>query len=144
MAKTPASVLAWIHLLRIQHKVQRRETAHLAEYNLTLPQFDALAQLQREQGITQQTLADRLLVTKGNVCGLMDRLVEQGLVERCSDPEDRRAHKINLTPKGKALIDNVLPVQRNLLVSQFAQLDSVKQKQLLDLLSELDRSLPDE
>ena len=144
MTKTPASVLAWIHLLRIQHKVQRRETAHLAEYNLTLPQFDALAQLQREQGITQQTLADRLLVTKGNVCGLMDRLVEQGLVERCSDPEDRRAHKINLTPKGKALIDNVLPVQRNLLVSQFAQLDSVKQKQLLDLLSELDRSLPDE
>ena len=144
MAKTPASVLAWIHLLRIHHKVQRRETAHLAEYNLTLPQFDALAQLRIEQGITQQTLADRLLVTKGNVCGLMDRLVEQGLVERCPDPEDRRAHKINLTSKGQALIDDVLPAQRSLLMSQFAQLDSAKQKQLLDLLSELDRSLSEE
>lgn len=88
MAQVQASVLAWIHLLRVHHQIQRRETAQLAQYNLTLPQFDVLVQLSREEGITQQCLADRLLVTKGNVCGLMDRMVEQGLVERRADPQD--------------------------------------------------------
>src|SRR5437764_11838434 len=91
-----AGILAWIHMLRITHKVQRCESAQLAEYNLTLPQFDVLAQLHREEGITQQSLADRLLVTKGNVCGLMDRMMEQDLVERREDPEDRRAYMLYL------------------------------------------------
>src|SRR6186997_830166 len=99
MATRQASVLAWLHLMRVHHQVQKAETAHLAQYNLTLPQFDVLAQLHTEEGITQQTLADRLLVTKGNVCGLMDRMVEQELVERRADPEDRRAYMLHLTPK---------------------------------------------
>lgn len=144
MAKARATVLAWLHLLRIQHKVNRRETAHLAEYNLTLPQFDVLAQLHREEGITQQTLADRLLVTKGNVCGLMDRMVEQGLVERRADPQDRRAYMLYLTPKGKALIQQILPAQNRLIDEQMGRLSPAKQKQLLDLLGELDRALPDD
>ena len=132
-----------LHLLRIQHKVHRRETAYLAQYNLTLPQFDVLVQLQREQGITQQTLADRLLVTKGNVCGLMDRMVEQGLVERRADPQDRRAYMLYLTAKGKALIQQVLPAQSRLIDEHLGKLSADKQKQLLDLLGELDRALPD-
>lgn len=144
MAHTQATVLAWIHMLRIQHKVHRRETAHLAEYNLTLPQFDVLAQLYREEGITQQCLADRLLVTKGNVCGLMDRMVEQGLVERRADPEDRRAYMLHLTPKGKALIHQVLSAQSRLIDDQLGKLSPDKQKQLLDLLGELDRALPED
>jgi DNA-binding MarR family transcriptional regulator len=143
MAGTPASVLAWIHMLRIRHKMQRRETAHLAEYNLTLPQFDVLAQLSREEGITQQCLADRLLVTKGNVCGLMERMVEQGLVERRQDPNDGRAYMLYLTPKGKALLNQVLPAHSRLIAGQIGRLEADKQKQLLDLLSELDRAIPD-
>lgn len=144
MAHTQATVLAWLHMLRIQHKVHRRETAHLAEYNLTLPQFDVLVQLHREEGITQQCLADRLLVTKGNVCGLMDRMVEQGLVERGADPEDRRAYMLHLTPKGKTLIQEVLPAQSRLIDEQLGKLSPGKQKQLLDLLGELDRALPED
>ena len=141
MATTSTAVLAWLHLLRIQHKVHRLETAHLAEYNLTLPQFDVLVQLHREEGITQQSLADRLLVTKGNVCGLMDRMVEQGLVLRRADPNDRRAHMIHLTPKGKKLIAQVLPAQSRLVSAQIGKLSAEKQKQLLALLGELDRAL---
>jgi DNA-binding MarR family transcriptional regulator len=138
-------VLTWVHLLRIHQQVQKCEVAHLAKYNLTLPQFDVLAQLLREEGITQQTLADRLYVTKGNVCGLMDRMVEQGWVERAADPEDRRAHKIQLTPKGRQLIETVLPAHRQLLVSKIGRLSPTKVRQLQSLLSELDRSLrPDE
>ena len=136
-----AGLLAWLHLLRITHKVQRCETAHLADHNLTLPQFDVLAQLNREEGITQQSLADRLLVTKGNVCGLMDRLLEQGLVERRDDPEDRRAYMLYLTPKGKQLITQILPAHNQMIAERIGQLAPEKQKQLLNLLNELDHAL---
>jgi len=141
MAKLQASVLAWIHLLRIHHQVQRRESAQLAEYNLTLPQFDVLAQLAREEGITQQTLADRLLVTKGNVCGLMERMAEQSWIERRADPDDRRAYMLYLTPQGNTLARQVLPAQNRLITQLFGRLTAEKQKALLDLLGELDRAL---
>lgn len=134
-------LLAWIHMLRVTHKVQRSEIAHLAEYNLTLPQFDVLTQLHREEGITQQTLADRLLVTKGNVCGLMERMLEQGLVERRPDPNDRRAYMLYLTARGRQLIETVLPTLGEVVTARLGGLDSAKQKQLLELLSQLDHSL---
>jgi DNA-binding MarR family transcriptional regulator len=141
MATRQPGVVAWLHLMRVHHQVQKREIAHLAQYNLTLPQFDVLAQLAREEGITQQTLADRLLVTKGNVCGLMDRMMEQGLVERRADPEDRRAYMLHLTPKGKQLIETVLPAHSRIIAEQVGKLAPEKQKQLLALLGELDRAL---
>lgn len=141
MATRQPAVLTWLHLLRIHHQVQKVETAHLAQYNLTLPQFDVLAQLHREEGITQQSLADRLFVTKGNVCGLMDRMVEQELVERRPDPEDRRAYMLHLTPKGKQLIETVLPAHGQVVAEQMGLLEPAKQKELLDLLGELDRAL---
>lgn len=137
-------ILAWIHLMRIYHKIQRYETAHLEEYELTLPQFDVLAHLQTGEGITQQALANQLLVTKGNVCGLIDRMTEQGLVERRSDPEDRRANMLHLTPKGKGLICEVGEPHRDMIAELIGNLSYEKQKQLLDILSELDRALPEE
>ena len=130
--------------MRIYHKVQRYETAHLAHYDLTLPQFDVLAQLSRGEGITQQALADKLLVTKGNVCGLLDRMTEQGLAERREDPEDRRAHMLHLTPKGKGLIQTVLNPHGQVIAGVMGKLSHEKQKQLLGILSELDRSLDEE
>ena len=135
------NVLAWLHLLRIQHQVQKCETAFLAKHNLTLPQFDVLVHLHHEEGITQQTLADRLLVTKGNVCGLMERMMEQGLVERRQDPNDGRAYMLHLTTKGKRLIQDIMPAHSQVISSRIGQLAPEKQKQLLDLLSELDRAL---
>ncbi len=135
------SILAWLHLMRIHQQVQKHETAQLAAHNLTLPQFDVLVQLWKEEGITQQALADRLFVTKGNVCGLMDRMMEQGLVERRADPDDGRAYMLHLTPKGKRLIENVLPAHNHLIASQMAKLEPEKQKQLLALLGEWDRAL---
>ncbi|TAH48264.1 MAG: MarR family transcriptional regulator [Chloroflexota bacterium] len=141
MSNRQPSVLAWLHLLRVQHQIQKCEIAHLAKYNLTLPQFDVLAQLSREEGITQQVLANRLLVTKGNVCGLMERMLEQGLVERRQDPHDGRAYMLHLTAKGKRLIQEILPAHSQLIAAQMNALDSQKQKQLLDLLGELDRAL---
>jgi DNA-binding MarR family transcriptional regulator len=113
----------------------------LGKYNLTLAQFDVLSRLSVAEGMTQQALADQLLVTKGNVCGLIDRLSEQGLVERRADPEDRRANLLFLTPAGRELAAQVIPAHQAVLRGLMRGLDGDEQRHLLALLRKLDRSL---
>ena len=62
--------------------------------------------------MTQQELAERLYVTKGNVSGLIDRLVEAQLVERRPIPGDRRSHALFLTTSGTTLALAALEIQR--------------------------------
>jgi DNA-binding MarR family transcriptional regulator len=99
----------WVQLARTFYLVQRRIVSTLSAHGLTLPQFDVLATLRFSEGVTQQELAHRLLVTKGNVCGVIDRLEATRRVERRPDPADRRANRLHLTPAGKRKIDSVLP-----------------------------------
>lgn len=115
--------------------------AQFTEYDLTPAQFDVLAQLRTAPGITQQMLADRLLVTKGNVCGLIDRLVARGLVERGPDPEDRRANLLILTPNGTTLADEVIPAHETLIAEQMERLGADERRVLGRLLRELDHAL---
>ena len=140
--KRHPAILAWIHLMRVHDKLNRHLMDHLRHHELTLAQFDVLAQLTAAPGISQQELAERLFVTKGNVCGLLDRLEsERKLVERRDDPDDRRAHLLFLTDKGKRLINRVLPDHNDLVVEHMSALSADEQRELLDLLRNLDRSL---
>src|SRR3954462_13831725 len=91
----------WLHLARVYQKIQRRLERILDDAGITLPQFDVLANLGMSEGINQQQLAQRLLVTKGNVCGVIDRMESAGLVERRPSPADRRANHLYLTDKGR-------------------------------------------
>ena len=72
----------------------------LAAHGMTLAQYDVLMTLCHGNGITQQELAERLLVTKANVVGLIDRVSAAGWVERRPDPEDRRVNRLYLTEAG--------------------------------------------
>jgi DNA-binding MarR family transcriptional regulator len=80
-------------------------------WQLTLPQFDVLAELARADagGFTFVELSRLLLVTSGNLTGIVDRLVQQSLVERRPDPKDRRVIRVALTEKGRRVTDEVLP-----------------------------------
>jgi DNA-binding MarR family transcriptional regulator len=99
----------WVQLAHTFTRMARRLEQGLEAQGLSLPQFDILATLFRDEGITQQELAARLLVTKGNVCGMIDRMETGGWVERRPDPGDRRANRLFLTRRGRALLGRVLP-----------------------------------
>jgi DNA-binding MarR family transcriptional regulator len=68
--------------------------------DITLPRFDLLANLVRGDGQTLASLSRSMLVTPGNLTGLVDRAARDGLVERRADPSDRRAWRVHLTAKG--------------------------------------------
>ncbi|HWF84406.1 MAG TPA: MarR family transcriptional regulator [Vicinamibacterales bacterium] len=83
----------------------------VARWNLTLPQFEMLAELARADtgGFTFVELSRLLLVTSGNLTGIVDRLEEQRLVERRPDGKDRRVIRVALTEKGRRVTDHMLP-----------------------------------
>lgn len=133
------SVLAWLRLARVFQKVDRSSIAHLRCHGLSLAQFDVLAHVGAAEGVTQQELADALLVTKGNVCQLLDRLERAGLIRR--RPEGR-TNRIFLTQAGRGIFDEAVPSQEELIARLFRPLSGEEQHQLLHLLRKLDRALP--
>jgi DNA-binding MarR family transcriptional regulator len=134
-------VVTWLHLIQIQQKIGQRAARHLEQYDLTPAQFDVVAQLSVAPGISQQMLADRLRVTKGNVCGLLDRMTARNLVERRPHPEDGRSHLVYLTYQGATLAAKVVPEHEALIAEQMAALSSDDRRMLHQLLRRLDRAL---
>lgn len=137
------SVLGWLHLVRVHDRIARSEACLLGAYGLTPAQFDVLSHLNAEPGVSQQTLAERLLVTKGNVAGLIDRMEALGLVERCNHPDDRRAHKLFLTKAGEEVFLRAAPALEETINARMGSLTPAEQVTLLSLLARLDRSLRD-
>jgi DNA-binding MarR family transcriptional regulator len=135
------SVLGWLHLVRVHDRMARNEACLLADYGLTPAQFDVLSHLNAEPGISQQVLAERLLVTKGNVAGLVDRMEAAGWVERCNHPDDRRIHRLMLTGRGTDLFLQAAPVLEQHISAQMSGLTDSEQITLMALLAKLDRVL---
>lgn len=127
-------------MLRFLHRLDRRSAATLGAHGLTLPQFDVLATLWHGEGITQQELAERLLVTKGNVVGIIDRTGAAGWVERRPDPEDRRANRLYLTPAGRQQLAEAGPAHAALLGRIFGTLTEGELRLLHELLQRLERA----
>lgn len=132
------SLVTWLRLLRIMHRHEQAAAEHLRQWNLTHAQFDVVAQLgSAGDRITQSDLAERLLVTQGNITQLLDRMEQRGLVERC--PEGR-SNLLSLTPQGWELYDEVVPAHEEWQAEQLSPLTVEEQRQLLSLLDKLDRA----
>ena len=129
-------VRAWLRLARVYQKVDRASAQHLRGWGLSVAQFDVLARVGSRPGMTQQELAGALLVTKGNVCQLLDRMEADGLIER---RREGRAKRLRLTPRGEALFAEVVPAQERVVERQIGVLDPAAQERLLSLLRQMDR-----
>ena len=103
----------WFRIIRLNRRATNAVAAELKALGLSIPQFDLLSTLTEREGSSQQELAERLYVTKGNVSGLLDRMVEAGLVERRAIPGDRRSNALYLTPKGRDLANRGMEAQRS-------------------------------
>ncbi|MBM6592629.1 MarR family winged helix-turn-helix transcriptional regulator [Microvirga pudoricolor] len=113
----------WFRFIRLQRRSTSAISALLRDFGLSIPQFDLLSTLTEQEGLSQQELAERLYVTKGNVSGLLDRMVEAGLVERRSPPGDRRSNALYLTPKGRDLAERGIMAQRTYVNNTLGSLD---------------------
>jgi DNA-binding MarR family transcriptional regulator len=110
----------------------RRRMAHLFAFtrsdplltaNLTMPQFRLLLVLALRGGAASHDLAESMGVSLATITGIVDRLAAQDLVTRREDPRDRRVRRVELTPAGRGLVDDI------------AAAGTASQRRLLDRLS---------
>lgn len=133
-------VRAWMRLVRVFHKIDHLSAELMRGYCLTMAQFDVLAHVGAREGMTQQELADSLLVTKGNICQILDRMERSGIIVR---RQQGRANCLHLTDEGKRLFETVVPAHEEIIQRAFCGLTAAEQTELLALLRKLERSLPD-
>jgi DNA-binding MarR family transcriptional regulator len=135
--KTPA-LLGWMRLMRVYHKVDRRSAECLRGWGLSVAQFDVLAHVGAAEGITQQELAESLVVSKGNVCQLLDKMEGRGWISRV---REGRANRLSLTEEGRRLFEDVVPAHEAGIAERFSVLSEADQARLHELLRKFDRAL---
>ncbi|MGE0456527.1 MAG: MarR family winged helix-turn-helix transcriptional regulator [Vicinamibacteria bacterium] len=132
-----AALSAWVRLLKA-HALLLREARRGLPEGLTLPQFDVLVQLERRpQGMTAAELTRELLVTAGNLTGIVDRLATAGLVSRSRDARDARARRLRLTASGRRRLGRALPRHARAVSGPFLALSRPELRQLRELLGRL-------
>lgn len=130
------------NLLRTQSYLGPFIDANLREQDLTSAQFNLLLVLRTggDEGLLMGEIGQRLVVTKSNVTGLVDRLERQGLVER-AERADRRATAVRLTQAGRKLLAKTVPRHAELLSELTGCLTAGEKRTLVELLTKLRREL---
>jgi len=127
----------WLRLFTCKEVIESEVRRRLRDtFEVTLPRFDMLAQLDRApKGMTLGELSQRMMVSNGNVTGLVDRLVEQGLINRRPSPNDRRAQIVSLTAEGRRFFRAMARANGDWIGDMFAELSQEDIETLLRLLA---------
>ncbi|MDX2217354.1 MAG: MarR family transcriptional regulator [Oculatellaceae cyanobacterium bins.114] len=110
---------------------------HIRELGLTPAQFDVIATLGNTDGMTMGEVAEKTLVTKGTLTGIIDRLEHKNLVRREVPEGNRRCFMLILTPEGEQVFEEVFPMHIAHLKERFEQLTPDEMQQLQTLLKKL-------
>ena len=137
------AVRAWVRILAVQKRAVAAIRDDL-EREMTMPRFDLLANLCRADGQTLATLSRSMLVTAGNLTGLVDRAERDGLVKRTPHARDRRATRLKLTARGRALYADAMKRHERRIEAVFDVLSKREQHALSTLLGEVRARLRDQ
>ncbi|WP_210610059.1 MarR family winged helix-turn-helix transcriptional regulator [Priestia flexa] len=129
-------LLLWFRISRFYNQSIRESNQHLKKWNLTAAQFDVLVQVGSYERLSQQDLAEKLFVTKGNITQLLNKIEKMGLIKR---DQEWKTKYISLTEKGQQLFQEVVPDQEQFQSAQFSALNTEEKKVLLKLLKNLQK-----
>jgi DNA-binding MarR family transcriptional regulator len=135
----PEALRLWLRMLTCTQIVEKQVRSLLRErFDTTLPRFDLMAQLERApEGLKMNELSRRMMVTGGNVTGITDQLVAEGLVERIDVAGDRRAYRVRLTARGRKQFHEMARQHEDWIVSAFSGLSDKDMAALYKLLGKV-------
>ena len=133
------AIRLWLRLLTCTQLIEKQVRAELRErFDTTLPRFDLMAQLERSQdGLKMKELSRRMMVTGGNITGITDQLVSEGLVERLPVAGDRRAFRVRLTARGRKSFADMAQQHEGWIVEAFGGLSALELDALHQLLGKV-------
>ena len=123
-AEHPDELRLWLRLLTCTQLIEKQIRSDLRDqFDTSLPRFDLMAQLERApEGMKMKDLSRRMMVTSGNITGITDQLVAEGLVERMEVQGDRRAYRVRVTTQVR---------------TQFIDMDHQHEQWIVDAFSSL-------
>ncbi len=126
----------WLRLLTCTNLIEGEVRRQLRErFDVTLPRFDLMAQLDKApDGMTLSDISKRMMVSNGNVTGLVERLVESGHLDRRTSETDRRVQVIRLTRAGRAEFRKMAAEHELWIARIFADLSAKDVQDLMRLL----------
>lgn len=133
-----ATLLTWFRYIRVLKKILLQMDEHLRHWQLSQGQFDLLAEIAADEGINQQTCANRLHVTKGNITQHLSNLEQRGYIER---EKLGRDNVVSLTEEGSALFSTIMPAHDAYVKKILAPLTEEEMRQFATILRKLDRAL---
>lgn len=138
-----AELRLWLRLLTCTTMIEGEIRTRLRErFGVTLPRFDLMAQLEKApDGLTLSEVSRRMMVSNGNLTGLVERLVASGHVERRPSPTDRRAQVVSLTAAGRAAFAAMAAEHEAWIADMFAGLGGGRIDDLMDLLAQTKTSV---
>lgn len=132
-------LLAWYRFVRVLRKITAQMDETMQVLEVSRAQFDLLMQVAFETGINQQTCAERMNVTKGNIAQHLARLETQGLVQR---QKYGRTNVLQLTAAGLELVERIMPTHDRRVKEILSVLSPAELQDFQNILRRLDRSLP--
>ncbi|MEW5423729.1 MarR family winged helix-turn-helix transcriptional regulator [Amorphus sp. 3PC139-8] len=133
----------WLRMLACTNMIETEIRRRLRErFDVTLPRFDLMAQLDKApEGLSLGEISRRMMVSNGNVTGLVERLTEDGLVERRASDTDRRSTFVRLTPDGRAAFRQMADEHADWIGELFGDLSADDIEVLLDQLGQAKASV---
>lgn len=133
----------WVKVAFVYQKAFRAMGERLTDVGLSVAQFDLLACLimAEPERLKQSELANRLLVTKGNISGMLSRMTEQDLVDRVDDPEDKRSKRIVISERGRRLYEAGRNVQEQLVGEMFEGLSGERLQLMEEVVNQISEKI---
>lgn len=133
---------SWLAVVRSYHECNRRYTQLLRGFDLTIPQFDVLnAILNNDADATPKRIADELVVTRGNITGVLQRLQERRLVRTRHHDNDGRSFVCELTASGKKLLKRARTAASIFITRQLSPFDDETLRETEELMKRMHRHL---
>lgn len=131
----------WIRLLTASRFIEHNVRDKLrTDFETTLPRFDVLAALYRNaKGLKMSEVSAALKVSNGNITGIVDRLVEDGLIIRVAVPGDRRAHLVRLTKRGTSEFEEMAAANETWINDILSGLTGAECTAMIELLARVER-----
>jgi MarR family 2-MHQ and catechol resistance regulon transcriptional repressor len=130
----------WLVLMKSYRALARHARRSVDSSEMGLSEFGTLELLLHRGPQAVNELGRRIDLTSGAITSAVDRLEQRGLVERCADPDDRRARIVGLTSRGEALITKVFGTHKAAMDHAAAGLSKTERATLIDLLKKLGTS----
>ncbi|HEY0489682.1 MAG TPA: MarR family transcriptional regulator [Telluria sp.] len=137
------SLKLWLRMLSCTVRIENEIRSRLrASFNITLPRFDLMAQLERHpEGLRMGELSKRMMVTGGNVTGITDQLEREQLVVRVPHATDRRGYSVKLTDDGRRAFAEMAAVHEEWIASMLKEMTAAEKAQMIALLAGIKQQL---